>query len=154
MELSVKVYAIANGESNLKKMYGIMQECVPEIEEEGYYLSKKTSISGWVELEDRQYDVWDRDDWDSMLVRCGEELGEDGAVILVFSSPDDDSFEQHAATTASGDIISCDTEYDFFDLENSDSRTDEFKEQFIEAYKLGEELFKWYEEKDEFSMPE
>ena len=67
MELSVKVFAIAKGEDNLKKMYKIMQESVPVIEEEGYYLSKKTQIAGWVELEEREYDVWDRDDWDSML---------------------------------------------------------------------------------------
>ena len=45
MELSVKVFAIAKGEDNLKKMYKIMQECVPVVEEEGYYLSKKNPNS-------------------------------------------------------------------------------------------------------------
>ncbi len=154
MELSVKVFAIANGEDNLKKMYKIMQECVPVIDEEGYYLSKKTKVAGWVELVEREYDVWDRDDWDSMLEQCSEEMGEDGAVILVFSSPDSDTFDQHAATTASGDTIFCDTEYDYSDFENLDSRLDEFKEQFIGAYKQGEELYKWFEEKNEFSIPE
>lgn len=154
MELSVKVFAIAKGEDNLKKMYNIMQECVPAIEEEGFYLSKKTQIDGWVELEEREYDVWDRDDWDYMLEQCGEEMGEDGAVILVFSSPDSDDFDQHAATTASGGTIVCDTEYDFSDYDNFDSRLDDFKEQFIGAYKQGEELYKWFEKKNEFSIPE
>lgn len=41
MELSVKVFAIAKGEDNLKKMYNIMQECVPAIEEEGFIFQKR-----------------------------------------------------------------------------------------------------------------
>lgn len=153
MATSAKVYAIAKGEDNLKKLYSIMQECVPVIKSEGYYFSKKTDIDGWVELAEREYDVWDIEDWEPMLERCGEELGEDGAVIVVYSSPDSDTFEQHTSTTASGEVIFCNTEYDFSDFENFDNRLNEFKEQFVKAYSLGESLYEWFEKKNDYSLP-
>ena len=147
MEIIGKVYAVANGEEVLKKLYSIMQECVPVILEEGYYISRNSEIDGWLELEEKEYDVWDRDDWDAMLERCGEEVGEDGAVIVVFSSPDSDTYEETTSSTASGSIICCNTEMDW---DNLDSRLDEFKDLFVDSYKHGEALYKWFAKKVDF----
>lgn len=147
MEIVAKVYVIANGEEFLKKLYSIMQECVPVIKDEAYYISRNTEIDGWIELEEKEYDVWERDDWDAMLEKCGEEVNENGAVIVVFSSPDSDTYEETASSTASGSVICCNTEMDW---ENLDSRLDEFKDQFEKSYKHGKELYKWFEKKVDF----
>ena len=73
MELTAKVYAAAKSEVLLKKLYSIMQECVPVIKQEGFYFSRNSEIDGWVELEEKEFDVWDRGHWDTMLERCGKE---------------------------------------------------------------------------------
>lgn len=147
MELTAKVYAAAKSEVLLKKLYSIMQECVPVIKQEGFYFSRNSEIDGWVELEEKEFDVWDRGHWDTMLERCGKEGTENGVVIVVFSSPDSDTYEETLSSTASGNVICCNTELDW---DNLDSRFDEFKDQFISSYKQGEELYAWFEKKVDF----
>lgn len=150
MEVSAKVFAIAKNEETLKKIYEIMKEHVPVIAEEDYYVCKPAGIDDLVQLDIREYDTCrfeesDPDNWEEMLRECGSEVGEDGAVIVVFRSPDSDTFEQHTTSTASGDVLFCDTEFDFSDFAAYGQRMDDFKDQFTATYKSGEKYFQWYQ---------
>ena len=149
-----KIYAIARDEDTLRLIYRKMQENLLSIRENGQYISQPAGLDDWVGLETEEFSTSgymerekDKDYWDKMLKECGNEIGEDGAVFVVFSYDENDSYYEFASTMPFADTI-------YSDSLNLDRALSKFRTRFTDIYSQGRKLFRWFESQAGYSHPE
>ena len=106
MEIHATVYAVARDKDELRHVAGLLRRMtgptnfIPDALEPCAALPLKRGWAGFV----MRVEPADKpDDWMRSLERCGAYLMEDGFVIVVFNSPDHDSYQEYAYTTPDGE---------------------------------------------------
>ena len=142
MDPIAKIHALAKDEDTLKRIFALMQEYLSSIKKNGHYFSKPAGFDDWVKLEIDEFKTTKYldhgyDDWDKMLEVCGSEIGEDGAVFVVYNHPDDSDYFEYASSTSYED-----TNYSWgYDR---DEVLEEFQESIIDSFDQGKRLYLWF----------
>lgn len=130
------IFAIAKDENTLRLIFALMQEHLASVREKGRYISKPAGLDDWVKLEINGISTSgssddDSNNWDTLLETCGSEIGENGAVFVVFSYPDTPEYVEYESSSSNEDLIYSE------DLE-------ELKEYVTDAFDDGERLYRWF----------